>query len=312
MLTSPTSLKSFILKFIEVVHMLELADQDEEEFMQSHNAAAQVMRKLQPGKAFLKRTASEVAVAQHTNLRPQLAAQARIIVQIVTELKRSVLILDEVSIPWPRTGVLALHPSARTAPECSHCTRLGLSRSHFPCHGLPLPFHSPSTHPPLTLRSPSAHPFHVPLPQVDLILHPLKSELNWPLGKRKPLDFGASRWAVPFHLLDALFFCSEGTMPDAWRANGTAKAILSKLHAAVAAGFEAKHLQRTPHLILISTVFYRAQLKPLLCRWMLIYLRKARLRELRDEQVLAYLMLGGSPPISADLPRSRLISPDLG
>ena len=27
------------------------------------------------------------------------------------------------------------------------------------------------------------------LDEVDLILHPLKSELNWPLGRREPLDF---------------------------------------------------------------------------------------------------------------------------
>ena len=27
------------------------------------------------------------------------------------------------------------------------------------------------------------------LDEVDLILHPLKSELNWPIGKKVPLDF---------------------------------------------------------------------------------------------------------------------------
>jgi len=42
------------------------------------------------------------------------------------------------------------------------------------------------------------------------------------------------------------------------------------------------HLQRTPHLILIDRGFYRAQLKPLLCRWMLLLLRKLRLRDLSD------------------------------
>ena len=45
MLTSPTSLKSFVLKFIEVVHLLESsADQDEEEYMRHHNAAAAIGR----------------------------------------------------------------------------------------------------------------------------------------------------------------------------------------------------------------------------------------------------------------------------
>lgn len=27
------------------------------------------------------------------------------------------------------------------------------------------------------------------LVQVDMILHPLRSELNWPLGQKQPLDF---------------------------------------------------------------------------------------------------------------------------
>ena len=46
------------------------------------------------------------------------------------------------------------------------------------------------------------------LDEVDLILHPLKSELNWPLGQKLPLDFTRSRagfglrWQIPFHILD--------------------------------------------------------------------------------------------------------------
>ena len=49
--------------------------------------------------------------------------------------------------------------------------------------------------------------------EVDVILHPLKSELNWPLGAKEPLDFTRSRsgtglrWSIPSHLLDAVFCC---------------------------------------------------------------------------------------------------------
>ncbi len=49
--------------------------------------------------------------------------------------------------------------------------------------------------------------------EVDIILHPLKSELNWPLGIKEPLDFTRSRssiglrWQIPSHLLDAIFSC---------------------------------------------------------------------------------------------------------
>ncbi len=52
--------------------------------------------------------------------------------------------------------------------------------------------------------------------EVDLILHPLRSELNWPLGRKAPLDFSLAsggfgigiRWNIPAHLLDAIFCCS--------------------------------------------------------------------------------------------------------
>lgn len=49
--------------------------------------------------------------------------------------------------------------------------------------------------------------------EVDVILHPLKSELNWPLGLKEPLDFTRSRsgtglrWNIPSHLLDGIFSC---------------------------------------------------------------------------------------------------------
>ena len=48
------------------------------------------------------------------------------------------------------------------------------------------------------------------LDEVDLILHPLKSELNWPLGDKEPLDLTMNRsqpglrWQIPFVLMDAI------------------------------------------------------------------------------------------------------------
>jgi hypothetical protein len=56
--------------------------------------------------------------------------------------------------------------------------------------------------------------------EVDIVLHPLKSELNWPLGDRHPLDFAPTRWELPWVLLDALLavHASVTTSPGA---NGT-------------------------------------------------------------------------------------------
>ena len=46
------------------------------------------------------------------------------------------------------------------------------------------------------------------LDEVDLILHPLKSELNWPIGDKNPIDYTRSkkfgigiRWDMQWHLL---------------------------------------------------------------------------------------------------------------
>ena len=54
------------------------------------------------------------------------------------------------------------------------------------------------------------------LDEVDLCLHPLKAELNWPLGDKLALDFTQGerqglRWRIPFFLLDGIFYVVAGT-----------------------------------------------------------------------------------------------------
>jgi hypothetical protein len=72
--------------------------------------------------------------------------------------------------------------------------------------------------------------------EVDTLLHPLKSELNWPLGLKEPLDFTRSRagnglrWSLPSHLLDALFgVCNVPILSDVSdsKAAGTCRASAS-------------------------------------------------------------------------------------
>ncbi len=41
--------------------------------------------------------------------------------------------------------------------------------------------------------------------EVDTLLHPLRSELNVPLGGKTPIDLTGDRWDLPIHLLDLLF-----------------------------------------------------------------------------------------------------------
>jgi len=45
--------------------------------------------------------------------------------------------------------------------------------------------------------------------EVDLVLHPLRSELNFPIGKKKALSMSPRRWEMPVHLLDGVLRSSS-------------------------------------------------------------------------------------------------------
>jgi len=98
--------------------------------------------------------------------------------------------------------------------------------------------------------------------EVDILLHPLKSELNWPLGRKEPLDFTLSpagtglRWAIPSHLLDAIFSCVGMPIVADIADSKQAAAILTELTQVMEKGFDALHLQRSPHMVLLSRDFY--------------------------------------------------------
>ena len=183
--STPTSVKSFVLKFVEVVHLLELnLNADEEDMLAASNAAGGLMRIVGAGAPKLRRTKSEEVVSRGPAMVAQLAAQARVAVAIVAQMKESVLMLDE----------------------------------------------------------------------VDLILHPLKSEhLNWPLGKRKPLDTGRRGGRCPStSSTPACTRWAEGC-PTAGTGTRRRWACSQSCRRPWRQQFERKLLQRTPHLIRPST-----------------------------------------------------------
>ena len=65
------------------------------------------------------------------------------------------------------------------------------------------------------------------LDEVDLILHPLRSELHWPLGRRVPLDFSKARagdglrWKLPFSSSTRCLARRVGAFPRKRRAART-------------------------------------------------------------------------------------------
>jgi len=71
------------------------------------------------------------------------------------------------------------------------------------------------------------------LDEVDWLLHPLKSELNWPLGKKEPLDFTRGevakglRWQIPFFLLDGIMYAFTNTMTVPFQESRIALGVLS-------------------------------------------------------------------------------------
>lgn len=99
--------------------------------------------------------------------------------------------------------------------------------------------------------------------EVDLILHPLKSELNFPIGRKEPLDLTKNklgnglRWELPFFLLDAIFYATERQFPQhAVMSSQEAQQVMQKLALAIKIGGETKVLQRTPHLVVLDKGYY--------------------------------------------------------
>ena len=121
------------------------------------------------------------------------------------------------------------------------------------------------------------------LDEVDLLLHPLRSELNFPIGKKEQLDLSAPsgaqlyprgcRWNIALLLLDAIFHTRTQRLSTTEIIPGDdALAILAALRAAVERGIESKALSRLPHLTLLQSGFYDVALHPLLSKWCAIWL----------------------------------------
>ena len=52
------------------------------------------------------------------------------------------------------------------------------------------------------------------LDEVDMLLHPLRSELNFPIGEKFPLTPNPSRWDLPIYLLDIILKASYAAMEN--------------------------------------------------------------------------------------------------
>lgn len=136
------------------------------------------------------------------------------------------------------------------------------------------------------------------LDEVDLLLHPLKSELNWPIGLKDPIDYSRSklgmglRWDLFWHLLDGIFYSSTQKMSVEFKDSREAITLLQNISSVINRGISEKHMQYTPHLVLLSRAFYQKELKGLMARWQLLYLRNKRLPTVDDNHLISYMVNG--------------------
>ena len=70
--------------------------------------------------------------------------------------------------------------------------------------------------------------------------------------------------------------------------------LLLKLLEAVRDGVRSKQLQQVPHVVLLSDKFYHLTLRPIFAAWLVIWLRRQRLRDVTDAKILACLAEGGA------------------
>merc|ERR1712137_1147986 len=116
--------------------------------------------------------------------------------------------------------------------------------------------------------------------EVDVLLHPLRSELNFPIGNKQAIDLSGYRWDLPIHMLDCLFYVKRGSVCEpieTWKAaeqlaGYTAQSILQEISKVIAHGYEIHALQKTPHLVLLSPLFYQEQMRNVVAKWVLLWL----------------------------------------
>lgn len=72
--------------------------------------------------------------------------------------------------------------------------------------------------------------------EVDVLLHPLKSELNFPIGFKSPIDLSGYRWDLPIHLFEAVFFQQTGEQTPSESVSASSHA----LHFSIADGFSSE------------------------------------------------------------------------
>ena len=74
-----------------------------------------------------------------------------------------------------------------------------------------------------------------------------------------------------------------------FRQSGRAHRILDELKALIEDGYARRALQRSPHLVLLNVDWYHEQMRPLMAKWMLLWLEANHVAGLSSTQIEGYL-----------------------
>ena len=88
-------------------------------------------------------------------------------------------------------------------------------------------------------------------------------------------------------MLDAIFYSSQKRMSVAFQDSREAISLLESIASVIQGGIMNKFVQHTPHQVLLNRKFYHRELKPLMARWQLLYLRNKRLPSVDDKHLLS-------------------------
>ena len=161
------------------------------------------------------------------------------------------------------------------------------------------------------------HRGYLIMDEVDVLLHPLRSELNFPIGHKTAIDLSGHRWDFPIHLLDAIFVAHSQLMSSQRRGKGRpvlsycssasghadlseaegadVEIVLGQIQEALQEGFESKRLQSSPHLVLLDDGFYHVRLQPIMAKWALMWLKRQFVGRICDgvsEKILLEYLCG--------------------
>lgn len=112
------------------------------------------------------------------------------------------------------------------------------------------------------------------LDEVDSLFHPLRSELNFPIGQSEELHLVASgdRFELPLFLLDAVFFRTEGRA--CLEVPNDHLPVLESICEAMEHGISQLAFQKSPHAILLRKEFYFEHMVQPLAQHALVWLQR--------------------------------------